>query len=120
MTAARIAIGPQHMRALQRANEVRLARATLKRRIAQGELAAAEVVLSSPWEAESMTIADLLMSQRRWGITRCRKLLQRVPMSENKTVGTMTERQRRALAQLLLQGDCRSSTEVPGLALSMA
>jgi hypothetical protein len=89
------------MRALARANEVRLARAELKRRIAHGDLAVAEVVLDSPWEAESMTIADLLMSQRRWGSTRCRKLLQGVPMSENKSVGSMTERQRRALAGLL-------------------
>jgi hypothetical protein len=92
---------PQHMRALARANEVRLARAELKRRIAHGQLAVANVVLDSPWEAESMTISDLLMSQRRWGSTRCRKLLQAIPMSENKTVGSMTERQRRALAALL-------------------
>jgi hypothetical protein len=48
-----------------------------------------------------MTVADLLMSQRRWGTTRCRKLLQSIPMSENKTVGSMTERQRQALADLL-------------------
>jgi hypothetical protein len=57
--------------------------------------------MASPWEAESMTIADLLMSQRRWGVTRCRKLLSYVPMSETKTVGSMTERQRRALSALL-------------------
>lgn len=98
---ATIAPAPQHMRALARANEVRLARAELKRRIAHGELAVADVVLSTPWEAESMTISDLLTSQRRWGTTRCRKLLQCIPMSENKTVGSMTDRQRRALAALL-------------------
>ena len=44
---------PQHMRALARANEVRLARAELKRRITHGELTVAEVVLDSPWEAAS-------------------------------------------------------------------
>ncbi len=48
-----------------------------------------------------MTVSDLLTSQRRWGSTRCRKLLQSIPMSENKTVGSMTERQRTALAGLL-------------------
>jgi hypothetical protein len=99
------------MRALARANEVRLARAELKRRIAHGELTVAEIVLSRPWEAESMTIADLLMSQRRWGGTRCRKLLQGVPMSENKTVGSMTDRQRRALATLLSSGGVACSAE---------
>jgi hypothetical protein len=100
---ASIAPGPQYMQALQRANEVRLARAGLKRRVAGGELSVADVLLGSYWEAENMTISDLLMSQRRWGQTRCRKLLMQVPVSENKPVGKMTERQRRALAQLLEQ-----------------
>src|SRR3954447_11427910 len=109
-TAATMAPAPQHMRALARANEVRLARAELKRRIAQGELPVADVVLSSPWEAESMTISDLLTSQRRWGTTRCRKLLQCIPMSENKTVGSMTDRQRNALAALLSPDAAKTMT----------
>lgn len=99
--AATMTPGPQYMRALARANEVRLARAELKRRVSEGEISVAEVILEGPWEAESMTISDLLTSQRRWGSTRCRKFLQCVPMSENKTIGTMTERQRRELASLL-------------------
>lgn len=98
---ARIAPGPQYMQALARANEVRLARAGLKRRVSTGEITVAEILLGEYWEAENMTISDLLMSQRRWGHTRCRKLLMQVPVSENKTVGSMTERQRNALAQLL-------------------
>ena len=98
---AAIAPAPQHLRALQRANEVRLARAELKRRVAEGELTASEVVLDAPWEAESMAIADLLMSQRRWGRTRCRRFLASVPLSETKTIGSLTERQRRAVAAQL-------------------
>jgi hypothetical protein len=89
------------MRALERANAVRLARAELKRRVAIGEISAADVILRAPWEAESMTVSDLLTSQRRWGHTRSRKFLQCIPMSENKTVGSMTDRQRHALAHLL-------------------
>ena len=46
-------------------------------------------------------MADLLMSQRRWGRTRCQKLLAQIPMSEKKTVGSMTDRQRRSLAAML-------------------
>jgi hypothetical protein len=98
---ATIACGPQYMRALERANEVRLARADLKRRVADGELNAADVILSAPWEVESMAVADLLMSQRRWGHTRCRKFLAGIPMSETKTIGSMTERQRRSLSATL-------------------
>src|SRR5581483_11827423 len=93
--------GPQYMRALERANEVRLARAELKRRVASGELDVAEVILDCPWQAESMAVADLLMSQRRWGQTRCRKFLAQIPMSEKKPIGSLTDRQRTALAAML-------------------
>jgi hypothetical protein len=101
---ARMSPGPQHLQALQRANAVRLARAELKRRVSLGEIGAADVVEDPPWEAESMTVSDLLTSQRRWGHTRCRKFLQCIPMSETKTIGSLTDRQRRAVAQLLGEG----------------
>ena len=89
------------MRALAQANRVRLARAELKRQVAEGETTVGEVVLNCPWEAESMAISDLLMSQHRWGRTRCRRFLSSIPMSETKTIGSMTERQRIALAAVL-------------------
>jgi hypothetical protein len=98
---ATIPAAPQHMQALELANRVRLARAELKRCIGRGQVTAAEVVVTCPWEAESMVISDLLLSQRRWGRTRCRKFLTSIQMSENKTVGSLTERQRRTLAALL-------------------
>jgi hypothetical protein len=89
------------MRALERANEVRLARAELKRGVAFGRIDVSEVIVYCPWEAHTMAVADLLMSQRRWGRIRCRKLLAEIPLSETKTVGSMTDRQRRALAAML-------------------
>lgn len=101
MTPADRAGGPQYMRALERANQVRLARASLKRRVALGETDVAAVILDCPWEADSMAVGDLLMSQRRWGQTRCRKFLAQLSMSEKKTIGSMTERQRRSLASML-------------------
>jgi hypothetical protein len=107
---ARMTRGPQHLQALQRANAVRLARAELKRRIADGDVTVADVILRSPWEAASMSVSDLLTSQRRWGNTRCRKFLQCVSMSETKTVGSMTDRQRRALAKLLDGDACAPRT----------
>ena len=91
----------QHLQALEYANRVRLARARMKRRIAAGELLAAEVILSCPWQAHSMSISDLLMSQKRWGRARCRRLLVSLGVPENKQVGTLTERQRLALAAVL-------------------
>jgi hypothetical protein len=97
----RATTAPQHMRALDRANQVRLARAELKREIADGTRTVADVVADCPWESESMTISDLLMSQHRWGRTRCRRFLAAVPMAETKTIGSMTERQRACLAARL-------------------
>ena len=89
------------MRALAQANRVRLARAELKRQVAEGEATVAGIVLARPWEAESMAIADLLMSQHRWGRTRCRRFLASIPMLETKTIGSMTDRQRHELARRL-------------------
>ncbi len=89
---------PQHMRALERANLVRLARAELKREIARGDRDPSQVVEECPWETESMTIAELLTSQRRWGRTRARKFLLPLSLNENKQLGTLTSRQRRLLS----------------------
>lgn len=92
---------PQRMRALERANAVRLARAELKRRIAHGHLSAAEVILELPAEAWTWPVGELLMSQRRWGSNRTRKLLSGLQISEMRHLGKLTERQRRVLAMQL-------------------
>lgn len=90
-------IEPQHMQALAHANRVRLARACLKREIGRGAASAARVISDCPWEAESMSLGELLRSQPRWGRTRTRKLLVAVGLSENKRLDTLTERQRSLL-----------------------
>ncbi len=89
------------MEALARANRVRLARAELKRSIARGDVDASAVVRECPWETESMTLAELLTSQRRWGRTRARKFLVGVALNENKRLGTLTPRQRALLSGAL-------------------
>jgi hypothetical protein len=102
---ATAAVGPtrtQNMRALERANKVRVARAALKHGVALGEIDVAEVILSCPWETRSMRVAELLMSQRRWGISRCNKTLALLPISEHKSLESMTDRQRHVLAALLM------------------
>ena len=88
---------PQRLRALEQANRVRLARAALKRRLAAAELDAGEVVAATPQEAAGMALGELLMSQRRCGSARCRRLLSPLGLSERKALGTLTERQRRLL-----------------------
>jgi hypothetical protein len=104
MTASAIQ-APQHMQALARANRVRLARAELKRSIARGDVEVVDVVRECPWETESMTLAELLTSQRRWGRTRARKFLIGIALSENKRLGTLTSRQRALLCAELASKD---------------
>jgi hypothetical protein len=89
---------PQHMRALEHANRVRLARAALKRSIAAGEVDPAGVVRECPWEVGTMTVGELLRSQRRWGRARARKFLFSIALNENRELGRLTERQRQLLA----------------------
>ena len=89
---------PQRLRALERANEIRLARAVIKRRIALGEVSAADVILECPDAATSWPVGELLISQRRWGTTRCRRFLARNSIIETKHIGTLTERQKNLLA----------------------
>jgi hypothetical protein len=105
---------PQRLRALGRANEIRLARAGLKRRIAIGEVSAAEVILTCPDEANSWSVGELLASQRRWGSTRCRKFLSRAQIGETKPIGQLTERQRKVLAAALGEAPMLREMELVG------
>ena len=93
--------GAQRFQALQRANQVRVARAAVKHLIGAGEISVIEVIVSDSPEIARMAIIELLLSQRSWGYARCRGLLMAVPLSESKTVGSMTARQRTLLSALL-------------------
>jgi hypothetical protein len=99
--ASTLAAAPQHMQALAHANRVRLARAALKRSVAADKVEAAEIVRDCPWEVESMTVGELLRSQRRWGRTRVRKFLFPMTLNENRELGKLTARQRSMLARAL-------------------
>jgi hypothetical protein len=101
ITTAPTRTEPQRLRALEQANAIRLARAELKRRIAIGDVSAAQIILECPDAARKWTVSEVLMAQRRWGSTRCRKFLERNGVSEIKAIGTLTERQRKMLAREL-------------------
>lgn len=93
--------GAQRLQALQRANQVRIARAAVKHLIAAGEISVIEAIVGDSPEIERMAVIELLLSQPGWGYARCRGLLMAVPLSESKTVGSMTARQRTLLSALL-------------------
>jgi hypothetical protein len=92
---------PQHMEALAHANEIRLARAAIKRQIKAGGTTAADIVRECPDEVSTMTISELLCSQQRWGRARARKFLSPLAVNENRELGKLTERQRGEMARRL-------------------
>jgi hypothetical protein len=65
----------QHLLALERANEVRLSRARLRRDVVTGRRSAAELILDPPAEALRATIGELLTWQRGWGSVRVERFL---------------------------------------------
>jgi hypothetical protein len=87
--------------ALEKAKHVRRARAELKRQIACGQRGVAEILLDPPPEAQTMTVAQLLGSQRRWGKVRTRKALQSAEVSEHRELRRLTLRQVRSLLETL-------------------
>jgi hypothetical protein len=92
---------PQHVQALERANDVRRARAALKRSIADGRTDVSEVLLAPPSIVAKMALGELLMSQKGWGHVRSERFLRSAGLTEVKTLGNLTERQRYSLAALL-------------------
>lgn len=91
----------QRQAALARANEIRVLRARLKRDIRGGESRLEDVLGEPPTYVRSAKVTDLLVAVPGVGPTRATRLLKRCAISEAKTVGGLTERQRSALINLL-------------------
>ncbi len=91
----------QRARALRDANRVRCGRARLKRSLASGGRSAADVISDPPLEVRTMTVRQLVVSQRGWGPVRSRRLLRAASVPERKELRSLTERQRRVLVAML-------------------
>ncbi len=85
----------QHMDALGRANEVRCARAAVRRKLKKGELSL-KAALANP-HVQGMKAYDLLMAQWKWGPRRTKTALSRAEIFESRRVENLTTRQREAL-----------------------
>lgn len=93
------------MQALNRANEIRLARAELKRKLKADETTVSEVLEEMPDCIHSMLVIELLGAQRQWSKNRSRKLLHELAehgvahISEWRKCGALTDRERRIIAE---------------------
>ena len=93
----------QRMQALGKANEVRCRRARFKQLVRErrsGVLVVA-VLLEVPEWAETMKVFDLLLAAPKLGRVKVNRMLTRCRISPSKTIGGLSERQRRELASAL-------------------
>lgn len=99
----------QAFEALGLANQTKLARATVKRRVrsarsrSEAWAIAAEVVEDTPERLQSMMVIQLLSSCRQTGSHVAHRLLAKAGIYELRTLGGLTDRQRRALTSRLRQ-----------------
>ncbi len=94
----------QHLRALARAQAIRAERAQWKRALKTGRASIAVVLDPSapaPVSLRTMPIDAQLASQPGWRERRARRLLGELEIRENRPVGELTERQRRAILDRL-------------------
>ena len=91
----------QRMHALDRANQTRTARATLKNDLATGRARIEDVLRHPPTFARTAKVSDLLLAVRGVGPTRATRALTRCQIPYEKTAGGLSERQRDALIELL-------------------
>jgi hypothetical protein len=91
----------QRMRALQRANEIRSARAQLKRDLKASKAKIETLLLDPPEYVMSAKAFDMILAVPKYGRVKANKILTQCRISPSKTIGGLSERQRAELVQLL-------------------
>src|ERR1700745_993615 len=91
----------QRMEALQRANDIRSRRAQLKRDLKGGRQPIDELLLAPPEYLETAKVFDLLLAVPKYGRVKVNKILTQCKISPSKTVGGLSERQRRELVAFM-------------------
>ena len=84
----------QRLRALEQANEVRSARAKLKRQLAAGEIELAQLLAQPPACVRTARVRDLLLVLPKIGSVKAARILAHCGIAHSKTLGGLTERQR--------------------------
>jgi hypothetical protein len=90
----------QRLRALEPANQVRSARATLKQELASGKLELAQIVADPPACVSTARVRDLLLVLPKIGVVRAGRILAQCGIAPSKTLAGLTERQRGELINL--------------------
>jgi hypothetical protein len=90
----------QRMEALKRANDIRVKRAKLKKDLKDGRVRIEEILGNPPEYVSTAKVFDMLMAVPKFGRVKAARFLNTCRISQAKTVGGLSERQRAELIGL--------------------
>ena len=90
----------QRMDALKRANDIRVRRAQLKKDLKDGIVQIESILLDPPEYVSTAKVLDMLMAVPKFGQVKAKRYLNQCRISESKTVGGLSDRQRTELIGL--------------------
>jgi hypothetical protein len=90
----------QRMEALKRANDIRVKRAQLKKDLKAGTVQIEGILDEPPEYVETAKVFDMLMAVPKFGRVKAARFLNQCRISQSKTVGGLSERQRAELIGL--------------------
>ncbi len=91
----------QRMEALKRANGIRTQRAQLKRDLKAGKVNISTLLLDPPEYVETAKVFDMLLAVPKYGRVKTNRVLNQCRISPSKTIGGLSERQRKELVTQL-------------------
>src|SRR5881296_233570 len=90
----------QRMEALKRANDIRVRRAKLKKDLKDGRVRIQTILNNPPEYVSTAKVFDILMAVPKFGRVKAARFLNQCRISQSKTVGGLSERQRAELVGL--------------------
>ena len=90
----------QRMEALKRANDIRVKRARLKKDLKDGKVKIEKILSSPPEYVSTAKVFDMLLAVPKFGRVKAARFLNQCRISQSKTVGGLSDRQRTELISL--------------------
>jgi hypothetical protein len=91
----------QRMEALKRANDIRTARAKLKKDLKANRANIHAILLDPPEYVMTAKVFDMLLAVPKYGRVKTNRILNQCRISPSKTIGGLSERQRTELVSQL-------------------
>jgi hypothetical protein len=91
----------QRMDALRRANDIRTARAKLKKDLKAGKVGIHRLLLEPPDYVLTAKVFDMLLAVPKYGRVKASRILNQCRISPSKTIGGLSERQKAELVSQL-------------------